>query len=325
MINAYAHDAGRLVARPVALDAPAPGDAIWFDALAPDAGEVAWLEDRLGVTVPSRADMEEIEASSRVYTRNGTTFMTAVLPAGADRDHPEMAPVTFALSGDTLITLRYHDPRPFRSFPLHAETFPGGCDSGEAVLFGLLEEIVDRLADVLERASLEIDTVSHTVFRRPDPGGDGRQDFRRLLEGIGAKGDLLSNMRYALITIERLVGFLGQLTLQRKSEKALRAHVKSLTRDARSLIDHAGYLTQKVNFLLEATLGMINIEQNAIIKIFSVAAVAFLPPTLIASVYGMNFEVMPELGWSLGYPAALALMVVSAIVPLWYFKRRGWL
>ena len=325
MIHAYAHAAEGLAARPVDPRAPAPEEAIWFDALEPSEDETRWLEAHLGIVMPSRAEMEEIEASSRVYSKGGTTFMTAVLPAGADADTPEMAPVTFALAGPRLITLRYHDPRPFRSYPVHAGQFPGGCDTGESVLFGLLEEIVDRLADVLERASAEIDAMSRKVFRRPDPAGTTKQDFRAILEEIGAKGDLLSNMRYALITIERLVGFLGQMTLQRKGEKTLRAQVKSLARDARSLVDHAGYLTQKVNFLLDATLGMINIEQNAIIKIFSVAAVAFLPPTLIASIYGMNFEIMPELSWGYGYPLALGLMVVSAVVPLWYFRRRGWL
>ena len=325
MINAYAHRDGGLAARPVDPADEVPGDAIWYDALEPTSEETGWLGAHLGIAMPSRADMEEIEASSRVYTAGGITFMTAVLPAGADADTPEMAPVTFALAGERLITLRYHDPRPFRSYPAHAGKFPGGCATGEAVLFGLLEEIVDRLADVLERASGEIDAMSREVFRRPAPGRPGRQDFRAVLVQIGAKGDLLSNLRYALITIERLVGFLGQMTLGRKGEKTQRAQVNSLARDARSLVDHAGYLTQKVNFLLDATLGMISIEQNAIIKIFSVAAVAFLPPTLIASIYGMNFEIMPELSWAYGYPLALGLMVVSAVLPLWYFRRRGWL
>jgi len=324
MIRAYAPAQGGLAAAALG-PGTVPGEGIvWLDVMAPDAGEIAYLRDAFGIAAPSRAEMEEIEASSRIYAEGGTTFMTAVLPAGADGDHPEMAPVTFALTGAMLITLRYHEPRPFRSYPAHAEKFPGGCASGEAVLFGLLEEIVDRLADVLERAGGEIDATSRRVFRRPGPAAREKPDYRAVLEEIGAKGDLLSNMRYALITVERLIGYLGQRALEGR-DKARRAQVKSLARDSRSLIDHASYLTQKVTFLLDATLGLIGIEQNAIIKIFSVAAVAFLPPTLIASIYGMNFEAMPELGWPYGYPLALGLMVVSAVVPLWFFRRRGWL
>jgi magnesium transporter len=146
-----------------------------------------------------------------------------------------------------------------------------------------------------------------------------------VLEQIGRKGDLTSHIRDSLVTLERLVGFLGHVAMQRKSGKDLRERLKTLSRDVRSLTDHSSFLSQKITFLLDATLGMINIEQNAIIKIFSVAAVVFLPPTLIASIYGMNFEEMPELDWLFGYPFAIALMILSAILPYLFFKRRGWL
>jgi magnesium transporter len=233
------------------------------------------------------------------------------------------------------VTLRYHGPRPFDTYPLRSDNGPIGCASGEAVLLGLLDEIVDRLADVLERAGRDIDAMSAAIFRRRrqpgTPAARGArpatpsQDFRALLDEIGSKGDLLSNLRYSLLSIERLVGFLVQAAVQRKADKVVRAQIESLRHDSNSLLDHAGFLSTKVTFLLDATLGMIGIEQNAIIKIFSVAAVAFLPPTLIASIYGMNFAAMPELAAPWGYPVALAAMVVSAVVPLWFFRRRGWL
>lgn len=150
-------------------------------------------------------------------------------------------------------------------------------------------------------------------------------DFQAILEDIGRKGDLTSNLLECLVSLERMFGFLSHSIQQRKNERDLRARVKTLSRDCRSLIEHAGSLTYKVTFLLDATLGLITIEQNAIIKIFSIAAVVFLPPTLIASIYGMNFQFMPELEWLLGYPLALMLMVVSAVLPYQFFKRRGWL
>jgi magnesium transporter len=209
---------------------------------------------------------------------------------------------------------------------MRAEKADTGCTSGETILIALLEAMVDRLADVLERASREVVEISHDIFHPAEKKASKRdRGFQIVLRRIGRKEDLVSKMQDSLLTLQRLSGFLGQATMQRGSDKDVRGRVKTLARDVESLSDHAAFLSQKITFLLDATLGMINIEQNAIIKIVSVAAVVFLPPTLVASVYGMNFDVMPELKWLLGYPFALALMAVSAVLPFWYFKRRGWL
>jgi magnesium transporter len=163
------------------------------------------------------------------------------------------------------------------------------------------------------------------VFQRPGAKPNTGAQFSFVLEAIGRKGDLTSNIRDCLGSLARMIGFLGNVTLQGKNDKELRARIGTLSSDCQSIIDHAGFLTQKIMFLLDATLGHISIEQNTIIKIFSVAAVVFLPPTLIASIYGMNFDFMPELAWPFGYPLAVVLMVVSAVLPFWYFKRRRWL
>ena len=179
---------------------------------------------------------------------------------------------------------------------------------------------------MLERAGRDIDALSHDIFQSSETKANKRdRNFQKVLQTIGSKEGLTSDIRDSLMTLQRLSGFLGNALGQDKNGKELRARVKVLTRDVMSLADHVTFLSQKITFLLDATLGMINIEQNGIIKIFSVAAVVFLPPTLVASVYGMNFEIMPELQWPLGYPLALGLMVLSAILPFWYFKRRGWL
>lgn len=296
--------------------------ALWLDLMNPTREEEAMVESLLGLDIPTREEMNEIEISSRLYLEDGGTFMTAILPAHTDGDDPEMEPVSFVLTQDHLVTVRYHEPRAFTSFPPRAERTGLEVLDPESVLVALLEAVVDRLADILERAGRDIDVVSRRIFR---PSGDAVRDNQKTLEEIGRKGDLTSNIRDSLLTLERLTGFLGHATVQRKTSKELRERVKTLSRDIRSLLDHAGFLSQKVTFLLDATLGMINIEQNAIIKIFSVAAVIFLPPTLIASIYGMNFAHMPELDWLLGYPFAIGLMIVSAILPYAYFKRRAWL
>lgn len=323
MITTYVHEDGRLVRHEGLLKPDAA--AVWIDLLSPVGDEEAQIEALLGIDVPTREEMEEIEISSRLYTEDGTLFMTAILPSHADGDDPEMLPVSFVLSKKTLVTVRYHDPRAFTTFPARAAKVSMGCETGEGVLVALLEAVVDRLADILERDGREIDAISRQVFRGSNGKPTKSQDFQSTLESIGRKGDLTSNIRDSLVTLERLSGFLGQQSIQMKSPRELRERIKTLSRDIRSLADHASYLSQKITFLLDATLGMINIEQNAIIKIFSVAAVVFLPPTLIASIYGMNFEHMPELDWLLGYPFAIGLMILSAILPYVYFKRRGWL
>ncbi|MGQ5702203.1 magnesium/cobalt transporter CorA [Sandaracinobacteroides sp. A072] len=323
MISGYRNDGGRLRAVHDAL--AHDGDLLWIDLLQPEDAEETGLEKKLGIDIPTLEEMAEIEISSRLYNENGAAYMTALLPANADGDTPDMNAVTFILKGDLLITVRYHDPRAFQTFRQRVEKNDMGCSSGEDVLIALLDAIVERLADILERAGRDIDGISRSIFQHNGSGSAKNKDFGKLLSGIGHKGDLISNIRDSLVTLERMAGFLGQGAVQRKSAKDIREGIKTLYRDVRSLADHADFLSQKITFLLDATLGMISIEQNAIIKIFSVAAVVFLPPTLVASIYGMNFEHMPELQWLLGYPWAIGLMALSAIIPLLYFKKRGWL
>jgi len=323
MIQAYAHRNGRLSA----LDDAGQRlhEAVWIDLLGPTRDEEALVEQEIGLTLPTREEMEEIEISSRLYYEDGAAVMTAILPSNADGPERFLGPVTFVLAENRLVTVRYHEPRAFRTFPRRASKVPVGSTSGLSVLIALLEAVVDRLADILERAGRQIDSLSQKIFKHQGSGSAKNRDFQTALESIGQAGDLASDVRESLHSLDRLIGFLTQMTTQNKHPKDIRSRVKTLSRDVRSLIDHAGFLSQKITFLLDATLGMINIEQNAIIKIFSVAAVAFLPPTLIASIYGMNFEYMPELDWRWGYPFAIALMGLSAILPYLFFKRRGWL
>jgi magnesium transporter len=323
MIKGFAAKDGRLY--PVEDLTQGFDGVVWVDLSAPTPEEESEIESRLAIDIPTREDMEEIEISSRLYYEEGNAFMTATVPAKTDSDDLQMAPVTFVLTGDRLITIRYHEPRAFQTFTQRAQKSNIGCRNGEGVLVALLEAIVDRLADVLERAQREIDAISRSIFERPGAAPTKGQDLQKLLQDIGRKGDLTSNIRDSLFTIHRVTAFIAHLTAQTRSDKEVRARVKTLTRDASSLTEHSSSLSQKITFLLDATLGMINIQQNSIIKIFSVAAVVFLPPTLIASIYGMNFDHMPEFDWRFGYPLAVGIMVMSAILPYLYFKRRGWL
>ncbi|MBS4010133.1 MAG: magnesium transporter CorA family protein, partial [Roseovarius sp.] len=258
----------------------------------------------------------------RLYLEEGVPVMTALLPARNDAGETIVGPVSFVLMADRLVTLRHHAPRPFTTYPDKAGKSSHGCATVEAVLIGLIEEIIDRLADIIEQAGRDIDALSKRIF------GDkplNTAAYRTALRDIGQADGRVMQIRESLMTLERLLGFVVPVIDTRRGAKPLRGALKSQYRDVRTITEQAGYLQQKTAFMLDAALGLITIEQNAIIKIFSVAAVAFLPPTLVASIYGMNFEVMPELSWPFGYPMALGLMALSALVPLWIFRRRGWL
>jgi magnesium transporter len=315
VINGYAVADGRL--HPIDVPLDEPDRVVWFDLFEPNAAEEAALERMLGIEVPTREDMQEIEESSRLYREGTAVYMTALLPAGSETGSVVLGPVTFILSGQRLVTVRYHAPKAFKTFPARAEKIAVGCTDGTTVLLALLDAAVDRLADILEFVGRDIGQLSREVFKAT--GGTGA-DFSGVLRSIGRQGELVSHVHDSLVTLERLIAFHGAV-----SGKESRSRDKTLARDAHFLTEHADFLSQKITFLLDATLGMISIEQNAIIKIFSVAAVIFLPPTLVASIYGMNFAVMPELHWLFGYPFALGLMVLSAVLSYWIFKSRGWL
>lgn len=323
MINAYLNEQERLLC--TRADIANLDGVVWIDLFEPTREEEAALERALKLEIPTREEMAEIEISSRLYVEEGAIYVTATLPSLMDTDEPILAPVTFVLSHHRLLTVRYHEPRAFKTFPSRAARVPMGCYDGESVLLALLETQVDRMADIIERVGHDIAAISHSIFRTS--GGKRRPNakLQSIIEEIGREGDLTSNLRECLASLERVMGFLAQAMHSPSSEKEMKGRIKTITRDLRSLSDHADSLTHKVTFLLDATLGLINIEQNAIIKFFSVAAVVFLPPTLIASIYGMNFKLMPELTWHYGYPMAIGLMVLSAVLPYTVFKRRGWL
>ena len=319
MMFAYRPRAGRLFP----LDSGQSLDeAIWIDLYRPMPAQVAAVA-ALGVTVPTLADMEEIEISNRLYRENGLEVMTVVLPGLSETRSPTSGPVSFIVAPDRLVTVRHHAPRPFETYPERADKSGPGCDRPERVFLGLLEDITGRLADLLEGVGRSLDAVAGSVYR-PVPGKDRAQVLQTALEQAGQEGELLSRLRLALLTLERAVSFFGQ-GLAERGDEALRPIVKGLMRDLQALEVHADFLGQRVALATDATLGMINLAQNVTVRIVSVVAALFLPPTLIASVYGMNFAYMPELAQPWGYPAALALMLASAVGTWAFFKWKRWL
>ncbi|HTP77658.1 MAG TPA: magnesium transporter CorA family protein [Rhizomicrobium sp.] len=301
-----------------------PAEAIWIDLLEPTDEERHKVNALLGIEMPTREDMEEIEISSRLYQENGAVFLTGLVLSNADTQAPSADVVSFVLTEANLVTIRYIDPQPFKTFAARCERGSPIVARPEMVLMSLLDVIIDRMADILERAGAEVETISHDIFQPSQGATLQSKDFQDVLRRLGRKHDLLGKMRESLLSFSRVLSFLSSV-VDGKSNKDVRTHVKTLARDVQSLQDHTSFLGGKLNYLLDATLGLINIDQNNIIKIMSVAAIVFLPPTLFASIWGMNFHFMPELGAEVGYPIALVVIVISGILPYAFFKRRGWL
>ena len=300
--------------------------AVWLDLLNPTADEEKLAEKLIGTNVPTREEMQEIEPSSRLYERNGAAFMTMSVLYGVNEGRPSTDPISFILTKDHLVTVRYAEPKPFVAFVQHAHADAALTQDPVTVLIRLLDAIIDREADELENAGRELESISNHIFEQRSRRERRNSELRyeALMLRIGEVQRLLSRARESSVSASRMLGFLGA-TERMREEKVHARHLRSLIDDARALDDHSDFLAENLNFLLDASLGMITLEQNFVMKIFSVVAVVLMPPTLIAGIYGMNFVHMPELAWVAGYPWAIGVMLASAILPYWFARRRGWL
>lgn len=296
--------------------------ALWIDLYRPLPEQLASVE-ALGQSIPTLADMEEIEISNRLYREGDADYMTVVLPGMSETKTPTSGPVCFILSPQRLITVRHHAPRPFETYPDRADKSGVGCARPDQIFLGLIEEIIGRQADLLESIGRALDDVAQSIYHAP-PTHMQANRLQSSLAQIGIQGDMLGRVRLALLTMERAVSFFGQ-TQQKEKGVDLRPLVKGLLRDIQALAVHADYIGQRLALTSDATLGMINLAQNVTVRIVSVVAALFLPPTLIASLYGMNFAHMPELDWRFGYPMALGLMLASAVGTYYFFKWKRWL
>ena len=325
MITAYCSNCTSIEIRDLSHGAAFPEDIVWIDMVEPTREEELYVEKVLGIEVPTRDDLKDIEPSARLYVENDAVFMTASLVWKAETEAPTLTDVAFILAGNRLVTIRYAHPKSFALFIAALHRVPENWRSGAALLAKLLETIVDRTAEILELSVSRIDILSMHVF------GDRARKVRKpsnyleeKLRDIAGHHRMISKVRDSLGSLSRLLTFFYTIPAIQQDREA-KELCRTVSRDIQSLSEHASFIAGNITFLLDASLGLINIEQNSIIKIFSIASVVFLPPTLVASVYGMNFQVMPELTWAAGYPYSLALMVISAIIPFFFFRWKGWL
>lgn len=327
MIRLFTKTSSALEPQNLALGAELPAKTVWIDLHEPTREEDAFVEKLLGIEVPTREDMREIEDSSRLYTLGKAQYLTAPLLYSISDDKAGIQPVTFILAKGYLITVRYCQPRAFKLFEARAtkvgnDVVKTGCD-GLMILLGLLESVTDRAADLLEDVAIRLDTESEALFA-DSAGPMTTKRFRGSMRLLGHEGSFLSKVGESLSGLHRIAAYLGAETLGARKDGS-RDRLIQIEKDLHSLSRHAEFLSSKITFLLDTVVGLVSVEQNGIIKIFSVAAVAFMPPTLVASIYGMNFKFMPELEWLAGYPFALGLMLLSALIPLLYFKFKRWL
>lgn len=299
--------------------------AVWVDLHEPTPDEEHHVEALLGVELPTRAEMKGMEDSRRLYAENGALYLTATVMVQSDSEYPRSDDITFVLTRRGLATVRYAAPKAFHLFAGRAGKDPLTCGDAEHALLGIIETLIERIGDNIAAVSDDLDSMVHAVLAPEVQGRRRHLDYAQMLRQLERDQILTAKARVSLSSLSRLLGFLARPELRFELHTGTLARAAILQRDAQSLIDHTAFLANSISFELAAILGMINIEQNGTIKIFSVAAVVFLPPTLVASIYGMNFEFMPELHWPLGYPGALGLMVASAVVTWLFFKGRGWL
>lgn len=301
--------------------------AAWIDLLSPSQEEVRLVQQATGLDIPSEADLAEIESSSRLSAENGVLTLSMPLVARLD-DAPRLMPGGFVLAQDRLVTIRFAASRVYDAFTQRELRGGTGNRSSTHLFVGLLEAIVDRQADALEQTRAELDAISHRVFRAQPMklGGSKHEDrtLRATLGTIGRAGDVISFVRDSQVTAARIVPFVQSMAKDWLPPD-LAPRLAALSQDIASLNDFDTHLNDKLQFLLDATLGFINIAQNNVMKVLTVASVVGIPPVLIAGIYGMNFKAMPEYDWPWGYAYGLGVITLSALVPLLWFKLRDWI
>ncbi|WP_439238835.1 magnesium/cobalt transporter CorA [Lonepinella sp. BR2919] len=316
MINAFSLENAHL-ARLEDEDNAALNNAIWIDLIEPSLEERETLQDSLDQNLASFLELEDIEASARFFEDEDGLHLHSFFYCEDENDYADLASVAFTLRDGRLFTLRNRELPAFRLYRMRSRYQRlEECNAYE-VLLDLLETKIEQLADVIETVYAELEKLSRIIL-------DGKQGeaFNEALATLTEQEDSSSKVRLCLMDTQRALSFLVRKTRLPANQLE---QAREILRDIESLQPHNEALFQKVNFLMQAAMGYINIEQNKIIKIFSVISVIFLPPTLVASNYGMNFEIMPELHFEYGYAMALGMMLLAAICPYFYFKRKGWL
>jgi magnesium transporter len=323
----FQNNNGEVEKREIKINDTLPDNTIWIDLIEHQPEEEKYIERILNIEAPTEEEMDKFEVISPFYMENGVHYMTITVLDKASEDYPDSIAITLILTDNHLITARYDKPKSFDYLNSWISRNKTKQFSPEYILTIAVDFMVNCCADILEEVGNEIDALLKVVFEKPiDRKKNSSEFYNDIIRRIGYTGNIISKNRESLVSLNRMIIYFSQIDdAKYMNKKDSRLRIKHLSREISSLNEYANFLSQRTSFLLDATLGMISVEQNIIIKVFTVAAAVFMPPTLIASVYGMNFIHMPELKSTFGYPLALLLIVVSALIPYYYFKRKGWL
>jgi len=306
---------------------PITSSPIWIDLHNLTPEEEKNVEDYLGIDIPTRKEMQQRTVSKRLYEENNALYMTGIVIAKSETSSPESQAVTFVLYKNCIITVRYSQLYTFQTFSNHiTKTNFKTPPTAHSLFIGLMDAIIDRFANILEATRYNIDSAAQMVFQINSKNKQEKQhvDYREVLTKIGSSGRLISKVRESVLTINRIMIYAAKSDII-KFEHQLRQRLESLLQDALSLSDYSDFLSNETGFLLDATLGVVNIEQNDVMRIFSIVSIIFLPPTLVASIYGMNFKIIPETNWEAGYFYSIGLMILSALLSYRYFKKHNFL
>jgi magnesium transporter len=301
-----------------------PPCAIWIDLINPTIEEDRKVQEFVGAPVPTKADPVFTELPEAHYSENGVRYLHALFISEPE-DTPDVTGVTFVIAPTALVTVRYHPVETFDLFSQKLCKAPARALSPDVVALGLINTSLNRTARALSKAGESLDRIASAVFRAKGDQSKRNQVYSETLDALGREDEKISNLRESMVSVERLLLFLMLEGSPENAPKSVREVAKTALRDLQTMGQDASFKAQKVQFLLDSTLGRINLLQNEIIKLFSVIAVIFMPPTVIASIYGMNFKEMPELEWHWGYPLAIMLMVCAAIGPYMLFRWKKWL
>jgi magnesium transporter len=324
MILVYTINGNAIQKKEIAPGQDIPPNIVWIDMCNPSLEEKKYIETCFNIDVLTSEEISRIEVMSPFYKSKEAYYMTLTTLNRADKEHLNGIAFTSVILNNCLITLHY-DPMPIITHFVNLTKYEIEIYKIPEVLLSALTEVfIHDIGEVLENTGDELDSLIHRVLDSPvkKPIKNSTNDYNKIISKIGRTGNVISRGRESLMSINRLIIYFIQIEGDDAVKHRLR--LKHMAREIESLTEYASFLAQRTSFLLDAALGMLSVEQNMIIKVFTIATAVFMPPTLIASVYGMNFGNMPEKDWEYGYPIALIVMVISAVLPYLFFKRRGW-
>lgn len=326
MILAYVIQNGIIVKKEIFPGDELPANMVWIDMHAPSIDEKKYIEKCFSIDVLTSEEISRIEVMSPFYKSKEAYYMTLTTINRNDNGHFDGSPFTSVMTNSCLITLHYSKMEAIETF-LNLTKYETDIYSVPAVLLSAITEVlIHDVGEILETTGNETDSLIQNVFDKGSRSSTGvGNNYNEIIAKVGNAGNTISRCRESLVSINRLIIYFTQVERERTTYKDHTLRLKHISREVSSLTEYANFLSQRIGFLLDATLGLLSVEQNMIVKVFTIASAVLMPPTLIASTYGMNFTHMPETHWEYGYPIALFMMFISAAIPCYFFRRKGWL